>query len=429
MRAWALLVLVVAACDPPERDGQPDAPVTPCTDMQCVCTQAGKPPTTISGTVFAPNGELPLYGATVYIPREDPGPLASGVTCGKCTVDLPGGFVVQTSSDDAGKFSLNVEPGTNVPLVIQIGKWRRQLEVLEVLPCQDNPIPAEVTRLPRNPTEGDMPKIAIVTGQFDALECLVRKLGIDLDQFTSSAQPGQVHLYASNGAARSVTDPNSFAAATSLWADPARLAQYDIALFSCEGEQLADQKTQAMMDNLKAYADLGGRVFLSHFHSIWISGEAGNPSHAPAVWPEIATCDQFDAISGSAIIDQAGTPKGPAFADWMLNVGGASATGVIPIAEGRASCSSLDTTRAERWVVANRNGQVLPQIFQFTTPNEIEEKERCGKVVFSDMHVASGSTSGAGTPFPNGCSTGPLTPQEKALAFMFFDISSCVGLF
>jgi hypothetical protein len=70
-----------------------------------------------------------------------------------------------------------------------------------------------------------------------------------------------------------------------------------------------------------------------------------------------------------------------------------------------------------------------PQNFQFTTPNEVAEGDRCGKVVFSDMHVASGSTSAPGTggAYPNGCATTPLTPQEKALAFMFFDIASCVG--
>jgi hypothetical protein len=43
------------------------------------------------------------------------------------------------------------------------------------------------------------------------------------------------------------------------------------------------------------------------------------------------------------------------------------------------------------------------------------------------MHVSADSTSSAGNPYPGGCSTAPLTPQEKALAFMFFDIASCVG--
>jgi hypothetical protein len=67
------------------------------------------------------------------------------------------------------------------------------------------------------------------------------------------------------------------------------------------------------------------------------------------------------------------------------------------------------------------------QDLEFTTPVTADPADRCGKVVFSDMHVSSGSSSLPGTPFPNGCATGDLTPQEKALAFIFFDISSCVG--
>jgi hypothetical protein len=48
------------------------------------------------------------------------------------------------------------------------------------------------------------------------------------------------------------------------------------------------------------------------------------------------------------------------------------------------------------------------------------------------MHVSQDSTSHPSVPFPrngaagNGCSAGDLTPQEKALAFMFFDMAQCL---
>ena len=84
----------------------------------------------------------------------------------------------------------------------------------------------------------------------------------------------------------------------------------------------------------------------------------------------------------------------------------------------------VDSTKAERWVYWDAGSAEYPQDFQFTTPNEAPADQRCGKVVFSDMHVG-GTNLPSGT-FPSGCDTGPLTPQEKALAFMFFDIASCV---
>jgi hypothetical protein len=103
--------------------------------------------------------------------------------------------------------------------------------------------------------------------------------------------------------------------------------------------------------------------------------------------------------------------------------------GVVPGTNngtGKQTCTNVDTTRVERWVYWKQNNVEYPQMFQFTTPLEGASGDRCGKVVFSDMHVAGDSKSSAAMPFPSQCQNTALTPQEKALAFMFFDIASCV---
>src|SRR5262249_34108072 len=154
----------------------------------------------------------------------------------------------------------------------------------------------------------------------------------------------------------------------------------------------------------------------------------GGGSQAPAVWTRIAQWNNSSTTFSNPpdTIDEVHNPKGSSFATWMVNVMGSPQRDQIPIMMGKQTCTGVGNAKAERWVYWN-NGQEYPQNFQFTTPNEMPLDQRCGKVVFSDMHVASGSTSAPGMPYPGGCSSAPLTPQEKALAFMFFDISSCVN--
>jgi hypothetical protein len=111
----------------------------------------------------------------------------------------------------------------------------------------------------------------------------------------------------------------------------------------------------------------------------------------------------------------------------MINVMGSTTRDEITVNQARITASSVDPTKAERWAYLEDGGDQTPQIFQFTTPNEQPLADRCGKVVFSDMHVSADSRSRPDTAFPMDCEDAPLTPQEKALAFMFFDIASCVA--
>jgi hypothetical protein len=430
----ALFALIVAVGCGPSSNRDPatsDAGVVPtpdaCYGLHCRvvnCAEQGKPPTTISGTVFAPNRTLALYGANVYIPLSDPGPLTDGVQCTSCQAATPGGAVAQVISGPDGTFTLtNVPSGINIPLVIQMGKWRRQITLDNVQECTDNALPAEMTSLPRNKNEGDMPRIAMVTGGCDRLECLVRRLGISDTEFSSDTGNGRIHLYAGNGGTSKLSDNTPLSPASALWGNLDKLKQYDILFHSCECSQYASAKPQEYMNNIKAYADAGGRFFGSHYHSIWIDGEYNNPSHAPAVWSDIATCQSDNTASGTFLIDEVHNPKGPAFAQWMTFVGGSPSPGQIPVSEAKRTCTALDHNRAEQWVYHQATNS--PQMFQFTTPNEAEPALRCGKVVFSDMHVSADSSSSSG--FPVGCTNNALSPQEKALAFMFFDIATCVG--
>jgi len=452
-RCAGLIAVVLGACGHNSggfQDAAIDAGYDPdaCVGLECFqfdCSMKGAPPTSISGTVYAPNGTLPLYGVDVYVPRSDPGPLPDGAQCARCDQGLLGGSYAQTRTDEAGHFVLENVPATkDVPLVIQTGKWRKQLVIANVAACEDLPLPMTDTRLPRDRSEGDMPLIAISTGAADALECLPLKLGIAPKEITTQAAGGRIQLVTNpvaggQGAASFQANwpggAGNMSNSQTLWSSVNNLKAYDIVILSCEGSQYPATKPTTSLDAMRQYADLGGRVFASHWHNIWIEG-GGAGATAPPDWVSVATWNNSNTTfnsppagtDGPDFIDEVSNPKGMSFATWMLNVGGSTVRDQIPISNGKQTAIGVDALKAERWVYwVNAANQTFPQNFQFTTPQNVPSDQRCGKVVFSDMHVSSGSSSAPGVPYPGGCNMGPLTPQEKALAFMFFDIASCVG--
>ncbi|MBX3158707.1 MAG: carboxypeptidase regulatory-like domain-containing protein [Deltaproteobacteria bacterium] len=417
-----------------------------CVNLECNvvdCNAMGMPDTSLSGKVFAPNGTLPLYGVNVYVPNDASFPLPAfpeGAQCSRCIDGLPGSPIASAITDDQGNFTIyNLPSGTNIPLVITIGKWRRQITIPVVNQCTSNTLGAAETRLPKNKSEGELPKIAVTTGDADSMECLARKLGIEDSEITPSTGAGRIHLYGGNGVGKLKAgfaggSGQNLTGAEPFWNSIDTLKSYDIVILSCEGAQLqgATNKTQGALDAMKAYADLGGRVFASHWHNIWISGKFQNGVGAPtpAVWNTIGTWqDVANLNTATDVIDEINNPKGPAFSNWMVNVGASTTRGQFPVTQPRITNTSLDLARSERWVYLPPGAQNAAQMFQFTTPNETSPDQRCGKVVFTDMHVSGSRVQNQD--YPDSCVGGAnnltLSPQEKALAFMFFDIASCVG--
>jgi hypothetical protein len=308
--------------------------------------------TTVTGVVMDPGGINPLYNALVYIPNNpsDPGlqPFKDGVTCDVCGANVAGNPLVSTHTNIDGTFSLTGAPvGTNVTLVVQTGRWRRQFQVNIANSCGMNTasgtgagggtIANGVLTMPKNKTEGDIPLSVVVTGDSDALECVFWKMGIDQAEFTNPGGTGRINLVygsafsqtpgitppgrtddrgyinyctasgpgtacnAACGATKSCTELHYGGGAVIDANTPSEtvlytiggvaatnpLTNYDLTVLSCQGWpwSTAAQPVLNLYPQLVSYAGSGGRVFASHFsYAYYETGAAANAFFGTANW-------------------------------------------------------------------------------------------------------------------------------------------------
>jgi hypothetical protein len=388
----------------------------------------GMPSTTVSGIVYDPAGQNPLYNVIVYVPNKPLLPFAEGATCDQCGVLASGAPLVTALTDPTGRFVLsNVPTGDDVPLVLQLGKWRKEVIIPHVDACSDTPmVDRTQMRLPARRSEGNMPQIAIATGGCDPFECLLLKVGVDPSEFTTQDGTGSVHVFQGTGG---VTLSNGAKRAADLWSSQS-LPKYDLLVNACECGEESAEKPQSSIDNLVAYANAGGRVFNTHYHYYWIDPSklgtgASNPS-----WQ--TTAQFIPELPGSAgIVGTIDTsfPKGSAFAAWLYGVGASSYLGELAIQDARYNAIGVNPP-STRWVYtqdteATQTASAALLHYTFNTPVGASDDKQCGKVLFSDFHVVPSQTSSA-TTFPAECDSAPMSPQEKALEFMLFDLSSCI---
>lgn len=405
-----------------------------CTGGLCTsianCGSEGTGDTTISGIVTDPAGKNPLYNVAVFIPNfpEKVPAYTDGPSCDVCGTAIPGGVASSAVTGIDGSFTLTHVPvAANVPVIVQVGKWRRTYTFANINKCVANAAPSnDAFRLPAKQSEGHLPHLAITTGGADSMECLFRRMGIDDSEFVSG---GRVALYAGkpNNTATSKFDGAhggaSFPDARAFWNDINQMNQFDIIVYSCEGSANDGDKTNGV-PNTASFLDRGGKMFASHWHRGFFSLDPKLSSIG--TWDDLN--DPKDPATGNVVTS---FPKGKALSDWLVQVKASTTPGQLTIHAPRENVYSIVAPGTE-WVYTDKGGgdpkSHAPQFSTVNTPVGASDDKLCGKAAFSDLHVSSagsGDTT-SGKPWPTECATGDLTPQEKALEFLFFDLSACV---
>jgi hypothetical protein len=413
-------------------DGGVDAAIgAPCASLACrvnmFCPDGGT--TSLSGTIYDPAGNNPLSGALAYVPLDPAAPLPSLATpgAGTCsascepTAGLSGHLTAFASTDTHGAFTMKYVPtGKNVPVVFQIGKWRREITV-DTQDCADTAVPASLTRLPRNRQEGDIPQMAIVTGACDELGCLMKDIGLDATEFTGPAGAGALHVYRGAGPGPDLAGGGAgpagdcTAAGCPLWTTRAGLEKYDLVLLGCEcGEH---NETKPDMGPMHDWLGEGGRLLATHYADTWFKN--GPPDlQGVATWlaseTQGPTAGPFDAVTGTG------------FSTWIRDVGGLNPDGSLALRAEDVSTSVSDVATDAQVSILDES--MVPKVFAFPTPVEVVDGGSsvprgpyCGRALFTDVHAGGGGQSST-APVPASCTGGAMSAEEKALEYFVFDL-------
>jgi len=378
--------------------------------------------TSVTGTVYAPNGTDPLPNVTVYIPNAPVDPFTPGVSCPIAGTPPSGSPLVGTETDVNGKFTLvDVPVGANIPLVIVSGRWRRQLTIPSTTACQSTALPASFAAMPQNQSQGDIPKIAIATGAVDQVECVLRKVGINDSEFTDPTGNGRINFYTGSGSPGSVID-SSTPTQASLMENYSTLSQYDVLMLPCQGTPTGNYVSGALgtqeLANFINFANNGGRVYSSHYSYVWMY--LNGAFNGVANWsPGIASIN-----SGTATVDTSFT-GGQTLQTWLQDLNVTTTPGQMALDTLRVDTKGV-IAPTQSWLALNDPALGNPVMqFVFDTPivpTGTTGVNQCGRVLFNEYHVEGGSSSPAAS-FPTECAAGAITPQEKLLEYMLFELT------
>lgn len=385
--------------------------------------------TELRGRVLAPNGIDPIPGALVYVPREL-APFPPSVQCEVCDQVIENAIVF-TSSDVDGTFRLgplptaaDQLPGAPVEVVAQIGRFRRLATITISNPCGENVAPDAAFRLPsRSAGHDSVPRIAVVTGAFDVMECVLVDLGLDPDAFD---------LYDGYRAVAGGNTPGTVAPFDTLLRDLNRMTTYDVIFINCSSNQYETMLTDATVRaNLQAYSRAGGRLYVTDWSYDYIEQveefasriDFAPDASGPA--PELANAAQVGqgGITTEAYVHD---DEMVAWLEAVERVSGESIIGDdrrVHIEHFLGSWAMQLAGTAKVWLTGKVSGGGLEQELPLTTSFDYEQ---CGRVLYTSYHTLGREPSAPDATFPSYCRTGNLSPQERVLMYLILHISDCL---
>jgi hypothetical protein len=381
------------------------------------CTQADWPQTdaTLQGIVYAPNLELPISGALVYLTDEPVEPVPDGVYCANCVeldCDVP--FVL---TEPDGSFSLPAVSGPGQQLVVQKGQFLRVID-FDVVPGT-NAVPNNSSNLPGqwNPANGMwIPRIGVYDADPDRVYNVLAKFG--LGQINA-----QGNLVAGTEQFTMIDSNDQGAALDNL----TYMNQFHIMFLPCASTKYwvnAPNVPPTRIDNLRAYVEAGGKLYATDHSNEYIEAPFPNYQefHNPGM-PDIQPA--YESI---------GIVQDPDLLAWLdalppnlKNIGGGNPTlEMLPGITTQLNYSGID--QIAEVLVQNDQGEMVNvghhvwvegPCYSCANPNTprpmaISGQYGCGRMMYSTFETSSVAHLG-------------LNPQELVLLYMILEIGVCFG--
>jgi len=396
-------------------------------------------PTTIVGNVFAPNGLDPVPQVSVWVPTGAVPPAKTGLSCDLCAQGSPPGSLASTLTRSDGFFSITGVPaGDDVTIIAELGRFRRVTH-MKVVACTQNIVPADPSahglRLPPKDAafaaEDTAPHVAVATGDFDQIECVLKRMGFEQFDLYNDRDPGAA-LPATIG---------EFAA---LLADPVKMAMYNIIIVNCTKAQFEDALTPAALTNLEAYVGTGGRLYATDWaydvinqvpefapFMCFVPGGVDGPaptatcSASPGTPKAAHSTTAYD--TGAQIVD-------PDLLDWIMQIPGALVNGQVPIQFNFVVINQVvsDMTHSSKIYAKGlaEDPMALPMFSKGVRPlTATFDYKQCGRVHYSTYNTEPSDVV-MDTPaarYPMCGMRTDFNPQERILEYLIFEVAQCIA--